>query len=159
MLLAMPCPEDFRSLPAIVQREIVIAGSPWIIQGFTCVLLKQLASTVIQIVEGLAQGKFPTAISLGTPTTSIPTIYAMCTAPRTWLTNLHFLGCRVHTHIGFKRADLKAMIWCTMVDKVGEEFVTPRLMMPIEFTISGNENQLWFTSLLLALDDLSFQVS
>src|SRR5262249_2813680 len=91
-------------------------------------------------------------------TTRRPARHAMSTTPGAWLADLYLLCSRMHQHIAFESADLETIAWCAMLDEVGQELISPGLMVPIQFTIGRNHNQLRFSRLALALYKVFGQV-
>src|SRR5207249_1908866 len=82
----------------------------------------------------------------------------MTTAPRTGHTQLYLFGGGIHLQVTFQCTDLKTVTWRTSLNEVRQELVAPGLMMTIEFTIGGNNDDLSFTGLLFAFDEMSRQV-
>ena len=54
---------------------------------------------------------------------------------------LHILYWR-HLHVAFQGADLESVGWRADTQKMCEELVAPGLVMPVEFAISGDRDQL-----------------
>src|SRR5689334_14544625 len=101
----------------------------------------------------------PTAVAFGTLTACIPASYAVATTPGAWYAQLYLFGSRIHIHVAFEGADFKAVVRRTMMNQVSQKLVAPGLVVPIEFAVGGNEDQLRFSSITFALGEVFGQVA
>src|SRR5215813_7763236 len=62
-------------------------------------------------------------------------------------------------HIAFQRTDFETIFWRSMVDQVIQELLSPGFVVPIEFTVRGDKDQLSLASVELALYEMRGQVA